>query len=312
MNLATLALAMLSFSSGIMPSQGQDELRIVGGEKTKEGGYPSVVAVVVERQLCAATVVSPKLLVTAAHCFSRAKTNSRVLIHQGESIEDSRTYTSQRWATHPDYCGKEDCKDESYDYAYIELEEPLKLDHYPRPLTSQQEYDQIMQAGRGIVLVGYGENDQGMLGEKRQVDTSIAVFTPLGRQFLTSGDGKDSCRGDSGGPAFGMDAQGKLLWLGVLSSGARECGKGGYYGVPLPILSWLNVQTGFNPGGCISEDCIQLAPDVPDSPFDPKDPPGGSCTANVSNVGLTHWGLGFLVLAALGRMRRTRPLSAQA
>lgn len=302
----TLAGLMLASSGPIGPQSPRDELMIVGGETSKPGSRPSVVALEFpDRQLCAGTVVAPNLLVTAAHCFREDHPADSIRIHQGGSLSDSQVSYSKNWAVHPKYRGKPDDKDLSFDYAYIELAEAIPLQRYPRPLLSQEEYDKIMRSGQPILLVGYGEDEEAHLGIKREVSTEIASFTPLGLQFLTAGRGKDSCRGDSGGPALAQDSEGNLLWLGVLSAGARECGGGGYYGVPFPVLSWLKSETSYNPGDCLEEKCLNIRPDRGKQAKEEEED-SGACSSSIRRRGSGSLAFGCVLAALLGRVRRKR------
>lgn len=302
-----LAGLMLASSGPIGPQSPRDELMIVGGEISKPGSRPSVVALEFpDSQLCAATVVAPTLLVTAAHCFRADHPADSIRIHQGGSLADSTVSYSKSWGVHPDYRGNPDDRDLSYDYAYIELKQAITLERYPRPLTTQEQYDKVMRRGQPILLVGYGENEEKSLGTKREVNTTIAAFTPLGRQFLTAGDGKDSCRGDSGGPALAQDLEGNLLWLGVLSSGAKECGKGGYYGVPFPVLSWLKSETSYEPGDCLDKNCINIRPDRGGQAGGEED--SGACASSIRRRGSGSLTFGCVLAALLGRVRRKRSL----
>lgn len=261
------------------------------------------------RQQCTATVVAPKLLVSAAHCFISASPGSEVRIHQGSSVKNSSVQNSRTWAVHPDFCGKANCGDDSFDYAYVIPTTPIELDTYPRPLTTQQDYDAVMREGTPLTLVGFGQDDKGLLGVKRKVESRIRSFRPRGRQFLTAGEGRDSCRGDSGGPAFGKDPQGALVWLGVLSAGSKECGQGGYYGVPLSSLAWLERETAYNPGGCLTESCLSLArPKSPGQNNRNSRKAPATSKPSTSSCNLQPWGgstpLPWITLLALVRIRR--------
>lgn len=292
--------SILAISAALFLPENRDDLRIVGGFPTKAGDFQSVVALRIGQQVCTATVVSPDLLVSAAHCFAGASPGSEVTIFQGNSLDNSRTQRVKEWAAHPSFCGRDDCGDESFDYAYVVPTRPIELSTYPRPITSQEEYDLVMQPGATLTLVGFGHDEEKILGVKRQVDTEIAAFRPMGRQFLTAGQGRDSCRGDSGGPAFGKDAQGNLLWLGVLSAGAKECGKGGYYGIPLPCLSWLEQETSYNPGGCLDEDCLSLTRHL-DSQDQPVERSG--CSMQTPQDARSPWLMLFALLLWIPKRR---------
>lgn len=257
-----------------MPRLETDKLSIVGGVVSQEGAWPSVVALKFPNGvLCSGTIVAENLVVTAAHCFYDAQKgellnhpHNGILIHLGNRVSSSQVMRSSLWFTHPRFCRAPGCKDDSFDYAVITIGGSFNLERYPRPLVQPEEYDRVMRAGQVITLVGFGADDQGEMGTKRHVNTEIRTFTPLGRQFLTKGEGRDSCRGDSGGPAFVTSRDGSLIWAGVLSAGLSNCGEGGYYGVPRAVLPWLQEIIRNNPGGCLGESCLEPVPAPPLSP----------------------------------------------
>jgi hypothetical protein len=55
-------------------------------------------------------------------------------------------------------------------------------------------------------------------------------------------EGKDSCNGDSGGPAY-IKLDGKLLLAGVTSRGSEVCGLYGIYTRPEAALDWIIANT---------------------------------------------------------------------
>ena len=264
---SALALTFASALGATQPAVSID-YPIVGGTPVDPGQWPGVIGLIAGGQLCTGTIISPTVVLGAAHCFSAARPGATIYVYSGDTFDpadpENRPLTaSTTWSAHPSYCGKAGCNDDSFDYAYVVLPEDLKLTLYPQPITQQEEWDDLMVEGTDILLVGYGEDEVGKAGVKRSVWTSIKEFTPKGLQFWTSGDGKDSCRGDSGGPAFIATADNSTWRLaGVLSSGSIECGQKGYYGIPFPILDWLNKETGYQPSmsTCITPVCLDIAP----------------------------------------------------
>jgi V8-like Glu-specific endopeptidase len=265
-----IASAGLVHTFGVLlaltPPSSENWLPIIGGEEVPEGEWPEVVALRARDFLCTGTLIAPQVVLTAAHCFAHVREGDEIEVYKGSNYDPSTSVPvgiSTNWAGHPAYCGAANCGDTSYDYGYIVLPEAVNLPLYPAPITTQEEWDEVMKKGATLRLIGFGETETKTSGKKLFVDTSIAQFSPKGLQFFTAGDGKDSCRGDSGGPAMAVSADGQSWRLaGVLSSGAVECGEGGWYGVPIAVLDWVQTNTPYKlpNGACASLDCIDIDP----------------------------------------------------
>jgi V8-like Glu-specific endopeptidase len=261
--LGTLALGE---PPGTVPAEDPEWLPIVGGEPVGNGEWPEVVGFRAADLLCTGTLIAPRVILTAAHCFRHSRSGDEVDIFTGTSFDTKTTQPAEKstvWAAHAAWCGDPDCGDATYDYAYIVLPQAIKVSVYPEPITHQDEWDQVMRKGTTVRLIGYGNNEVEPAGRKYWVDTTIEHFTAKGLQFETAGGGKDSCEGDSGGPAMIASADGKAWRLaGVLSSGSVPCGNGGWYGVPIVVLDWLAKETPYRApnGACTSLDCLDVEP----------------------------------------------------
>jgi V8-like Glu-specific endopeptidase len=235
---------------------------IYGGEQSDPGEWPAVVAVSTGK-LCTGTLVAPDLVLTAAHCFD-PQPNGSVQIHFGNNLASSDVVLSEDWGSHPDFCLPKDCGDDIHDFAWVRLPAPADVEPIV-PITDQAEFDEVMQVGTELWFVGFGTDDDGTIGTKREVEATLTSFNETGREFRAGGGGKDTCYGDSGGPALVQLASGQWRLAGVISRGG-ECGQGGIYGVPLPELCWLRDSSGVNllPDGCDACDCVMLNGEAPD------------------------------------------------
>ncbi|MBL8941970.1 MAG: S1 family peptidase [Myxococcales bacterium] len=243
---------------------------IVGGEVTDSGDFDGVVALQAGNGLCSGTVVAPRLILTAAHCLANLGDNEQVIVHYGDEINQG-TVAATNWAAHPRFCP--DCKEDLFDYGYVELGTDFNVPGgYTLPIATQVEWDEAMAEGEAITLVGFGEDPDAVggsagIGVKRQVDTTIRRLSDAGLEFYAGGDHRDSCNGDSGGPAFVRVASGAIRLAGITSRGSNPCGDGGYYGAPYPALCWVRDETGvdFVGGACANCDCIDTSPPDEDS-----------------------------------------------
>lgn len=277
---------------------------IIGGQRTEPEEFDGVVALQAGNGLCSGTVVAPRLILTAAHCLADLSPTTEVIVHYGDEINQG-TVAATAWAAHPRFCP--DCKEDLFDYGYVELgTDFLVPGGYTVPIATQDEWDQAMNEGKEVTLVGYGEDPDAAsgsegIGIKRKVTTSIRSLSDAGLEFFAGGDQQDSCNGDSGGPAFVRVATGELRLAGITSRGSNPCGKGGYYGAPYPALCWVRDETGvdFVGGACANCDCLDTAPPGDD----------GDCAVAPRRGGSDPTWLGLLLLVPVGRrlLRRARP-----
>ena len=275
---------------------------IYGGEQADPGEWPAVVAVSTGK-LCTGTLVAPDMILTAAHCFDPEPPGS-VQIYFGDDLVSSEVVLADDWGRHPDFCLPKDCGEDLSDFAWIRLPTPVDGIDPILPITSQAEFDEVMQVGQELWFVGFGEDDDGTIGTKREVLASLTSFNESGREFRAGGGGKDTCYGDSGGPALVQLASGHWRIAGVISRGG-ECGQGGIYGVPMPELCWLRDDSGLNllPDGCDACDCVVLNGDAPDD--------GCGCEVGGARGGDRWWWLALELALLAGLAVVSRGLGRQ-
>jgi Trypsin len=155
------------------------------------------------------------------------------------------------------------CQEDRFDVAWVELASDFSLARgYVPPIASQAEWSEAMASETMITVAGFGATAAGGSGDglKRAVATKITKLSEGGLEFYAGGDGKDSCDGDSGGPAFTRLEGGSLRLVGLVSRGAENCGVGGIYSTPYPALCTMREQTGVDltAPGCDQCDCIDL------------------------------------------------------
>lgn len=270
---------------------------IYGGETVEPGAWPYAVAIVIRDYLCTGTLVSDRVVLTAAHCLDGAPPIGLMQVRLGDDVNFPNVahYAVADYGSHPKFCGDtEKCKEDIYDYGYVILEEPVTEVAPVRVLTAQEEWDEVMRVGSPITVVGYGLDEKKLIGIKRQVEVDIVKFSGSGIEFQAGGDGMDSCQGDSGGPAFVRLSSGEWVLGGVTSRGFT-CGDGGFYAVPYAGLCWLHEETGVDlrPDACEACDCLDTAPEKDKCGCAAGDDAGGALTS--------------LALLAWGWSRRRRP-----
>lgn len=283
---------------------------IIGGERVGAFEWTNVVAVlsvdpeqVNTGHLCSGTLIAPQIVLTAGHCIAPDTDPAKIAVYFGDTIYGHQIASVKRYEIYPGACVK-DCQPDAYDFAFVEIVEKVGgVDIIPI-LTDQDEWNETMDAGKPVTFVGFGairddsEDEPPLekteLGHKEAVLSRISGFSRSGREFVAGEGGKDTCSGDSGGPAFVQLGDGSWRQVGVTSRGVRPCGSGrGYYGVPFFVMTWLRDEAGV-PG--MPEDCEDYACLDPLANVEE----GCGCAAG----GGAEW---WLLLPALGWRRRRRP-----
>jgi endonuclease G len=217
--------------------------RVVGGDLVRPGGVPSCVCIGSATQwFCTGVVVAPQVVLTAAHCGAEI---TRILI--GDQVMPNivgRVVGVRRAIIHPNY--RPHPLNEN-DINVLILDAPAAIPPAPLATTAQ------VAAAATIHLVGFGYNDPTApkgFGVKREVDVpmgpvkrsnadNLAQFEALtgfhaNYEFVAGrkGLGKDSCNGDSGGPAYIDTDLGRVV-AGLTSRATADadvnCGAGGIY-----------------------------------------------------------------------------------
>ncbi len=271
---------------------------IYGGEVVEPGAWPAVVAITLGSSLCTGTLVSPTIVLTAAHCLESEPLLSSITVRRGDDVNfPVPVFKVAAIGFDPQFCGEKSCKEDIHDYGFLVLTKPQNdLLEFPRPIADQDEWDELMAVDNTVTVVGYGLNEGEITGIKRQVEVPITKFSASGLEFQAGGMDRDSCQGDSGGPAFARLASGEYVLAGITSRG-YTCGKGGFYAVPIGGLCWLEQASGLDlrPPGCSDCDCINTDPERGD---------GCGCATSEATSGATGALALLLPLALLLRRRR--------
>jgi secreted trypsin-like serine protease len=222
--------------------------RIIGGERAR--GFPECVAVGDGRGWgCTGTLVAPAVVVTAGHCHRSDRPCSRTVLFGTDIREPRRTVEVREAVPHPEY----DARALANDLTVLLLAEEV-TDVAPAPIASEEDFAQAKTAR----LVGFGNTDiAGTMGygTKLEADVGIAgdhaMFGARPEQEFVAGQpflNRDSCTGDSGGPAY-VDVGGAWHLAGATSRGTgavpgRQCGDGGIYTRIEAYREWIESVAG--------------------------------------------------------------------
>lgn len=265
------AVSVLTLFGGISPAAagpsatGFGESRIIGGEPAKECAFPSVANFALPTGgYCSATLIAPRLIMTAAHCL---KKGTPVEVRFGESPSSRGPVVPiKRCKAHPEWenFGIFD----GVDLAYCELEKEVN-DIPIVPLIMGCEAEALEEEAP-VVLAGFGTTlssgeTNGIV--KHFVETKIVqrVSGEILDKLVVGSPGKQGCAGDSGGPVFiklpeekfGKNAGWRVFGVtsGPWPMGAKECKSGqGQYGLMHEWIREVEKETGIDATPCLDND----------------------------------------------------------
>lgn len=195
--------------------EASDEQRdpIVGGQTTN--AFPAVGALTrFGSTHCTATVIAPRKLLTAAHCLKGFTASSMKFVLGGSVSAPTHTLSVASITPHPQY--NESTLTNDIGIVTLASDAPVP------PMKLLPSMDQSF-VGKELLYVGYGVSNgvnQTGAGTKRYV--RMPTSQVMTKQFRYQTAGKNTCNGDSGGPAF-AEINGELLLAGVTSYGDANC-----------------------------------------------------------------------------------------
>ncbi len=221
----------------------ENENFILGGMPTT--GFPECVAVGSPSHgwYCTGALIAPNAVLTAAHCAGGV-VGQRILV--GADVSDTanvKLYNVIESVSYPVHN-----KPDDNDLAILILKESVQ-----GVVPAQPADDKMITAAHSVLVVGFGSTDpEGKMGrgKKRMVEVPIRSYSCEGvdrvkfgcfegLELVAIGVDRDSCEGDSGGPAY-VEYKGRYYLAGVTSRGVgSKCGDGGIYVRVDKYATWI-------------------------------------------------------------------------
>lgn len=239
--------------------------RIVGGQDTEEGEFPWQVSLHIKSygHVCGATIISPRWLVTAAHCvqddgktrFSQPGTWEAYLgLHTQRKIGSAVVKKNlKQIIPHPNY----NAYTFDNDIALMELDSPVTYSDYIRPIClPAPQHD--FPTGNTVWITGWGATREGGFAATVLQKAQVRIINPSVCNDLMGGQitsrmmcagvltgGVDACQGDSGGP-LSSPSNNRMFLAGVVSwgDGCARRNKPGIYTTVTKYRGWVKEKTG--------------------------------------------------------------------
>lgn len=227
--------------------------RIVGGTEVARGMYAESCLIGTRNWngtiswFCTGVLIDRTTVLSAAHCINSTASSFVVALNLESmfvdlSHSDTEIIDVRKVVVHPNYYTH---RQGAHDIAVLVLQEAAITTPVRLATTVQ-----INQA-ESVRLVGFGNNDKNSskgFGIKREVLVDIKSLRRNNQdnlnqdeakygfdsdlEFIAGGEGKDSCNGDSGGPAY-IEVDGQRFLAGLTSRAVKNyshiCADGGVY-----------------------------------------------------------------------------------
>lgn len=204
------------------PAEGEDsspvestESAIVGGKATT--AHPAVGAFIDgSGPFCTGTVIAKRTVVTAAHCVEGVRASRIAFVLGASAFQPEALVRVTQLVPHPRY----DSARIANDIAVAVLAEDAPVT--PIPINTQGL--DASWVGRSLLHVGYGvSNGRTGAGSGTKRSVTMPISAVGGTQFAYGDRTRNTCFGDSGGPALLEGAGGSASVVGVTSYGDQTC-----------------------------------------------------------------------------------------
>lgn len=218
-----IAAALMSGCKDQAQDQNGSEVKIFGGEPAKQGdplaSYTAALVKADGELVCSAVLISPQVLVTAAHCLLPEIMAGDLQVVFGLETKTGKKHPVKAYAIHPHYnpalAGS--TKRSQYDIGLVAMAQPAPETY---PVTMLSSNFGIEPYATVVKIAGYGFTDVGNkdMGILRFAPTNLSGDSERTQEVFIDGFRlTNACGGDSGGPALVLGEDNQVYLLGVAS-----------------------------------------------------------------------------------------------
>lgn len=250
-----LIIFALALALSVVAATAAPESRIVGGREVDISKHSYLVSIRYREtdnaayiHKCAGVIYSERVVLTAAQCVVDIGENEKVMVVAGANSRvglDGMPYPAIKWISHPSYSSWT----VDYDIAIIIIDDAFDFSH--SRISSIPIREDRPLAGKLVTIAGWGYREEYGPSSQNLEEVQVPVVSSeqctsshgageITERMICAGylsGGKDSCKGDTGGP---LVYDGQLV--GLVSWG-RGCARPNFPGVYTYVASlkqWID------------------------------------------------------------------------
>jgi hypothetical protein len=256
--LAFLTFGLCSCGSEFEPKLADRSYPIINGQEDTSDAHQAVVALMSNVGMCSGTLISKRVVLTAAHCVEGAQVDQFHVFFGNDIFQGSEVRRVSEISVYPQY----DNQKLTGDIALIRMSSDAPFGVTPIPHLPSSLAITSVDIGTSLEYVGFGETASGDTGVKMTMTNDLDwICVQSGGCYHAGNPGAENticqdqepsglCSGDSGGPAF-IIRDGIEYVAGISSYVGEDCL---YFGCSTKVDEYSEFVEEFV-GGALGDSC---------------------------------------------------------